>query len=93
MNEKIEVVYPSDDEIYEQVNFIVSHSSPKKWTITRDMKEYSQSLYSVRIYVMMRTFYKSTYKSFDIRYIFQNYLEVIVFGLMLVFNLLIPSTS
>ena len=96
MNEEVEVIYPSDDEIREHVSFIVTHASPKKLTIIEDILAYIQSLFIVRLYLIIKItyhFYKSAYKSFDIRYIFQNYLEVIVFGLMLAFNFLIPSTS
>ena len=89
MNEEIDVVYPSEDEIYEQISFIVNHSSPKK----RNAIDHVQSLYIFRIYLMMRTFCQSANKSFDLRYIFQYYLEVIVFGLLLIFSLLVPSTA
>jgi len=93
MNERIEVIYPSDDEIREQVNFIVNHSPSKKQTVIDHVCEYCQSLYISRFHLMMRTFYKPPYKLVDIRYIFQNYLEVIAFGLVLIFTLLTPSTS
>lgn len=90
MNEEIEVIYPSDAEISEQVSFIVENSSPK----INHVYEYDRSLpIVVQAYFMMKNYYKFSLQSFDIRYIFQHYLEVIVVGIMLISGLLIPSTS
>jgi len=93
MNEEIEVIYPSDDEIREQVNFIVSHSSLKKWTMMDHVRESGRSLYIAQVYLMMKNCYKFALQSFNLRYVFQYYLEVIVVGIMLIFGLLIPNTS
>jgi len=98
MNERIEVIYPSDDEIREQVNFIVNHSPSKKRTVIDHVYEYCQSLYISKFHLIVnhssskkRTIIDHVYEYFDIRYIFQNYLEVIAFGLVLIFTLLTPS--
>lgn len=89
MNEEIEVIYPTDEEICEQVNFIVKNSSPE----LDHMQGYGGSLPIFQAYLMLKNYYKFSLQSFDIRYIFQHYLEVIVIGIMLIFGLLIPSTS
>jgi len=93
MNEKIEVVYPSDEEIREQVIFIVNNSATRKLTFSEQLREYSRLMYIVQVYLMIKILYKFFLRSFDIRYVFQHYLEVIVIGIMIIFGLLIPSTS
>jgi len=93
MNEEIEVIYPSDDEIHEHVSFIVNNSSLKKWTALDYLREYGRGLYIVEVVLMMKNCYKFVLQSFDIRYVFQHYLEVIVIGIMIIFGILIPSTS
>jgi len=93
MNEEIEIIYPTDDEIREQVSFIVNNSSSKKWTVMDHVRDYGRLLHTSQAYLTMKSSYKFVLQSFDIRYIFQHYLEVIVIGVMLIFGLLIPSTS
>ena len=92
MNEEIEVIYPSDEEIVAQVNLIVNHSS-KKQTIMAHVDAWGQSLYMIRVYLLLEKCFDSFLRLFDIRYMFQQYLEVIVIGIMLIFGLLVPSTS
>jgi len=93
MNEEIEVIYPSDDEIREQVSFIVSNSPLKEWTFIDYMREYGKLSYIGQVYIATKNSYKFVFQSFNIRFVFQHYLEVIVVGIMLIFGLLIPSTS
>lgn len=88
MNEKIEIIYPSDEEIKKQVAFIVKHSPLKKPSILRLLSKYSWSLFIIQSYLMLELPFR-----LDIRTIFQQYSEVIVVGVMIIFGLLIPSAS
>jgi len=98
MNEKIEVIYPSNEEIREQIDFIVEHSASKSQvsmlhSSTRRSKTIGPSLQMIQLYLMLEKSFDFVLRLFDIQYVFQQYLEVIVVGIILIFGFLMPSTS
>jgi len=93
MNEKIEVIYPSEVEIKQQVDFIVTNSPLKRQAIHSSIHEYGRSLEMVQLYIMLESRFKLTFLRLDVRAVFQQYLEVIVVGIMVIFGLLLPNTS
>jgi len=88
MKEEIKVRYPSEDEIREQVDFIVVHATPQT-----QMAESNLIQMYRQVYLALKLSYKQVALSLSSRYNLQQNLDAIVVGMMIIFGLLAPSTS
>ena len=89
MSKEIDVHYPNEAEIREQVSFIVQHANPQTQQIIDPIHENMFIQVYSQIYLALKLAYPRMVFSFNL----QSSFDAIIIGIMLIFGLLVPGTT